>query len=200
VLHHRYVVGLVAQDQTRPVEVNDIVADGVPVAVVDVNRGAVAGQDVVADERAGERLRRDGDAGRVQARIVPVGRVVAIPCDRQASDRNVIGRDAYGRAVAADGATDGHDVCARAEQFQTIVRDVHVLVVCACGDVDRAGRSDGINARLNRVEGIIADGDGWACAVRVRADGAGKVVVNIDGRGRRVVVLNRARAVCIANR
>jgi hypothetical protein len=44
---------LITQDQTCPVEINDVVPDGVAAAVVDIDAGAVAGQNIVADQRAG---------------------------------------------------------------------------------------------------------------------------------------------------
>src|SRR5205085_12587341 len=76
--------------------------------------------------------------------------------------------------------------------MQTLTRD-GLFVVVARSDVDRAACCDAINAALNRREGVVADGSGRACAVRVGTEGAGEIVVDIDGGWRCVVVLDGQR-------
>src|SRR5688572_15967446 len=91
ILDDRHVVGLVAEDKSRPIEINDIVANGVAVAVVDVEAGAVAGNNVVTDERGGNGSALNGNAGSVKTGVVPISCIVAKARDGEARDGDVAG-------------------------------------------------------------------------------------------------------------
>src|SRR3989440_7380395 len=124
---------------------------------------------VAAPARAGAGRPGHGDACRVESRIIPVGRVVAQPRDREAGDGHVVGGDCDRAAGAADGAAYVCVARARAYKFQVVFVDVDVLVVSSGLHVNLIAGRGGVNRRLDRGETSVRasvvhtpDGDGVA--------------------------------------